>query len=112
MEPRRSTRSGKDLRTIDPKSHKRVETIKHMVNRVGHDEDHPTDQQARESLIAHEWAKARQAEREKLQKYGVYTVINYIPTNPVDTKWVYDVKRDLTGKVTRYRARKVVRGFT
>ena len=62
MKPRRSTRSGRDLRPFDPKTHKRVETIKHMVNRVRQDQDHPTDQQARESPIAHEWAKARQVE--------------------------------------------------
>ena len=111
-EPRRSTRSGRDLRPIDPHTHKRIDTIKHMVNQVGHDEDHPTDQQARESTIAHEWAKARQIEREKLQKYGVYTVINFKPNNPVDTKWVYDVKRDTAGNIIRYRARKVGRGFT
>ena len=112
QEPRWSTRSSRDLRPIDPQTHQRIETIKHMVKRVGHDQDHPTDQQARELPIAHEWAQARQTEREKLQKYGVYTIINFKPDNPVDTKWVYDVKRDTTGKITRYRARKVGTGFT
>ena len=31
---------------------------------------------------------------------------------PVDTKWVYDVKRDAQGTLLRRRARKVGRGFT
>ena len=37
-----------------------------------------------------------------------------IPQNVilVDTKWVYDVKKDASGTITRYRARKVGRGFT
>ena len=39
QEPRRSTRSGRDLRPIDPQTHQRIETIKHMVNRVGHDQE-------------------------------------------------------------------------
>ena len=87
------------------------------VNRVGHDDDHPTDEQARNHPTkSHEWAKARQIEREKLQKYGVYTIVKPqdIPEglHPVDTKWVYDVKKDSTGNITRYRARKVGRGFT
>ena len=84
------------------------------IHRVGHDDDHPTDEQARSGPIAHEWAKARQIEREKLQKYGVYSTVPKVPEgfHPVDTKWVYDVKKDSTGNITRYRARKVGRGFT
>ena len=86
------------------------------TNRVGHNDEHPTDEQARSCHKAHEWAKARQTEREKLQKYGVYSVIqkDLIPEGlrPVDTKWVYDVKKDSAGNITRYRARKVGRGFT
>ena len=30
----------------------------------------------------------------------------------VDTKWLYNVKKDSSGHITRYRARKVRRGFT
>ena len=86
------------------------------IHRVGHDDDHPTDEQARAGPKAHEWAKARQIEREKLQKYGVYTIVqkNNIPSDliPVDTKWVYDVKKGNAGNIIRYRARKVGRGFT
>ena len=86
------------------------------ISRVGHDNDHPTDEQARMCPKAREWAKARQIEREKLQKYGVYTIVQKqdIPEelHPVDTKWVYDVKKDSAGNITRYRARKVGRGFT
>ena len=86
------------------------------INRVGHDHEHPTDEQARTGPKAHEWAKARQVEREKLQKYGVYSIIqkNKIPEElqPVDTKWVYDVKKHALGNIIRYRARKVGRGFT
>ena len=84
------------------------------IHRVGHDDEHPIDEQARSCPKAHEWAKARQIEREKLQKYGVYTIVNQLPPGiqPVDTKWVYDVKKDSAGHITRYRARKVVRGFT
>ena len=64
--------------------------------------------------IGLEWAQARERERQKLQKYGVYTPVPTIPDSdkPVDTKWVYDVKRDKEGNLLRIRARKVGRGFT
>ena len=129
FEPRRSQRSGRVLRPINPQTHERVgeRTQPHKepsepwyshfiprVNRIGHDEDHPTEQQAAASLYAHEWAQAREVERAKVRQYGVYEIISQIPNGhrPVDTKWVYDVKRDQDGNLLRRRARKVGRGFT
>ena len=83
-------------------------------NRVGHDDDHPTEEQAQASPYAQEWAIARETERAKLRQYNVYTIVPQVPYGhrPVDTKWVYDVKRDQQGNLTRRRARKVGRGFT
>jgi hypothetical protein len=42
---------------------------------IGADEDHPTEQQARNGNNATEWATARQREQEQLQAYGVYSKI-------------------------------------
>ena len=84
-------------------------------NRVGHDDDHPTEEQVLISPYAHEWAKAREVERAKLRQYEVYTIVPQEQTEGhrvVDTKWVYDVKRDAQGNLLRRRARKVGRGFT
>ena len=111
---RRSERMGRDLTNWQDRIN---QGLAGEVNRVGHNDDHPTDEQARSHPTkAREWAKARQTEREKLQKYRVYTVVqkHMIPegVHPVDTKWVYDVKKDNKGNITRYRARKVGRGFT
>ena len=82
---------------------------------MGHDEDHPTDKQARTCPKNHKWTKAREVERQKLRQYGVYSIVQKyeIPEGltPIDTKWVYDVKKNSEGLITRYRARKVVRGF-
>ena len=41
--PRQSTRSGRDLKHIGLLTYQRIETIKYIVNRIGHYEDHPTD---------------------------------------------------------------------
>ena len=112
-EPRRSERMGRDTTNWQDRIAQEL-AVGPAIRRVGHDDDHPTDGQARTCPKAHEWAKAHQTEREKLQKYGVYTIVHQVPPGiqPVDTKWVYDVKKDSAGNITRYRARKVGRGFT
>lgn len=81
---------------------------------VGADPDHPTDEQARNSPQASEWAKAHARERAQLEKYGVFTKVNKLPegVKPVDTKWVYGIKRKPDGSIEKYKARKVGRGFT
>jgi len=91
-------------------------TAKAQIQAVGTDPDHPTEEQARNSPIAAEWAKARARERAQLEKYQVFTKVQKadIPegTKIVDTKWVYLVKRRADGSVEKYKARKVGRGFT
>ena len=119
-EPRRSECMGRDTTNWQDRIKQGLAGAPRIrdpsINQVGHDEDHPTDEQARACPKAFEWAKARQTEREKLQKYGLYTIVQKQDIleglHPVDTKWVYDVKKDSSGTITRYRARKVGRGFT
>lgn len=104
FEPRRSHGSAHDLSPIDPKTHERIgerqpyeetnETCySHFllrINRIGHDEYHPTEHQVAKALatLAEEWAQAREVERAKLRQYGVYEIITTIPDGhrPVDTK--------------------------
>ena len=65
---------------------------------------------------AKEWAVDRQKERAQLEKYRVFTRVKKedIPDriNPVDTNWVYDVKRKTDESIEKYKAHKVGRGFT
>jgi hypothetical protein len=49
------------------------------VQAVGRDLDHPTDEQARDGVYKNEWQKARQKEREQLQRYGVFSKTQGIP---------------------------------
>ena len=118
-EPRRSTRSGRDTRPFNQREKEglygpaQINKLRVIVNRVGHDDDHPTEEQTK---LSHqkEWEEARKKERQKLRKYGVYSIVPSIPSGhrAVDTKWVYDTKRDKNGNLLRRRARKVGRGFT
>ena len=118
-EPRRSTRSGRDNRPFNQREKEglygvsQVNKLRTIVNRVGHDDDHPTEEQANQLPKAKEWEQAREKERQKLRKYGVYSIVPKIPEGhrPVDTKWVHDVQRDTQGNLLRRRARKVGRGF-
>ena len=118
--PRRSIRSGRDTRPFNQREKEglygtpQISKLRLIVNRVGHDDDHPTEEQANLSPNVKEWEEAREKERQKLRKYGVYSLVPNIPKGhqPVDTKWVYDVKKDKDGNLLRRRARKVGRGFT
>ena len=119
-EPRRSTRSGRDNRPFNQREKEglygapQINKLRLIVSRIGHDSDHPTEEQVNQSPNAKEWEEAREKERQKLRKYGVYSIVPNIPNGhrAVDTKWVYDVKRDKEGNLLRRRARKVGRGFT
>jgi hypothetical protein len=83
------------------------------IRTVGINVDHLTDEQARAPYNSLEWAKARTKEREQLQQYGVYTIVDQLPkgVKPVDTKWVYIIKRKPDRSIEKYKARKVGRGF-
>jgi len=75
---------------------KSPQTPKPSVLAVGSDLDHPTNEQARASPEAAEWAKAQIKEHAQLEKYNVFTKVkkSEIPegTKIVDTKWVYVIK--------------------
>ena len=66
--PRRSTRSGRDTRPFNQREKEglyggpQFSKLRLIVNRVGHDDDHPTEEQTK---ISHqeEWEKAREKER-------------------------------------------------
>nr|KAJ0224458.1 hypothetical protein LSAT_V11C100013840 [Lactuca sativa] len=59
-----------------------------------------------------EWRLAMNEEFQALQNNGTWSLVPYVKnTNLVDCKWVYRVKTDPQGNVTRYKARLVAKGF-
>ena len=67
----------------------------------------------RPQLERHEWMKAELAELESLIRLNVLKESD-LPNGKrvIRTKWVYKKKRDKHGKVERYRARLVAKGFS
>lgn len=59
------------------------------------------------------WKKAMDEEMEQLKKLGTYTKVD-LPSDrvPIACKWVYRLKRDHAGKIVRYKARLVTKGFS
>lgn len=57
------------------------------------------------------WLEAMEEEQASLIKNETWTPVN-LPRDKkaLDTKWVFKIKRDATGKIRRYKARLVVRG--
>jgi hypothetical protein len=68
---------------------------------------------ARQSTEWPEWHKAILAEEKSLHDKGVFAVVDVLPKGfkPLDCKWVFAYKRDADGKIVRYKARLVARGF-
>lgn len=60
------------------------------------------------------WKEAIQSELNSLRRHGTWDVVQNLPSDrrPITNKWVFKVKRDEHGKVAKYKARLVVRGFS
>jgi len=58
------------------------------------------------------WRHAMSEEYSALLRNNTWTLVPRVPnSNVVDCKWVYKIKRDQTGAVSRYKARLVAKGF-
>lgn len=67
------------------------------------------------SVHAVEWKQAMEEEISSLSAHATWSdPIDVLPSDKkcVGTKWVFDVKRDSTGRVVRFKARLVAKGFT
>ena len=60
-----------------------------------------------------EWQEAMETEIKQLEDLGTY-VRERLPKDrtAIDCKWVYRIKRDDKGNITRYKARLVTKGFS
>lgn len=60
-----------------------------------------------------EWIKAMKSELSSLKSNDAWTLVDLLEgKKPVQSKWVFKVKRDADGKIDRYKARLVAKGFT
>jgi hypothetical protein len=59
-----------------------------------------------------QWKDAMQAELDSLIKHGTFTLVPRMEGMPlIPTKWVFKIKRDEKGRVDKYKARIVAKGF-
>ncbi|KAD7477841.1 hypothetical protein E3N88_00977 [Mikania micrantha] len=58
-----------------------------------------------------QWRQAMSEEFKALISNGTWTLVPPVPNANVDCKWVYKIKRDQNGHITRYKARLVAKGF-
>jgi hypothetical protein len=77
------------------------------------DEVEPSYEEARRRSDWPEWKKAIDVELENLKAAGTWEVVERPEnTNVVDSKWVFRLKKDAEGRVLKWKARLVARGFT
>ena len=68
---------------------------------------------AREALKSTEWQQAMEEEYRALEKNGTWELVQRPgQRSVVSGKWCFRAKTDAAGKITRYKARYVARGFT
>ena len=79
---------------------------------IANPEDSPSVQEALNGSEKEKWLKAMEEEIKQITKVETFTVVEAPSnTNIIDGKWVLLQKRDGEGKVIRWKARYVVRGF-
>ena len=77
------------------------------------DDDPKTYAQAMSSPLAKEWQKAMDKELENVQKAGTWVDATAPDGRTVvGSKWVYKTKRDQHGKIIKYKARIVAKGYS
>src|SRR5271168_196197 len=77
------------------------------------DELEPSYEQARMRTDWPQWKAAIDVELQNLRAAGTWEVVERPDdVNVVDSKWVFRLKKDAKGKVVKWKARLVARGFT
>jgi hypothetical protein len=63
---------------------------------------------------ATEWVEAIRREIDSLTHANTFAEVDQVPApfNPIGSKFVFSIKRDVNGKVLRYKARLVAQGFS
>jgi Reverse transcriptase (RNA-dependent DNA polymerase)/gag-polypeptide of LTR copia-type/GAG-pre-integrase domain/Integrase core domain len=87
----------------------------HMFNSAytAMDSEPKTYEEAISSADASKWKQAMEEELKALSDNKTWTEVE-LPAGrkPMDCKWIYKVKRNVTGEVDRYKARLVAKGYT
>jgi len=60
------------------------------------------------------WLEAVNYELNNMKEKNVYTFVKYLPKNKnkISVRWIFSYKRNSDGKIVKYKARLVARGFT
>lgn len=76
------------------------------------EEDPKTFEEAMKRINKEKWIAAMKEEIQSFKKNSVYELVERPNTNIVTNKWVFKIRRDPQGKIERYKARLVARGFS
>ncbi|TQD96115.1 hypothetical protein C1H46_018258 [Malus baccata] len=67
----------------------------------------------KQAVLSEDWRNAMKEEFVSLQKQGTWELVPPpVDRNVIGSKWVYKIKKDQDGKVSRYKARLVAHGYS
>ena len=98
--------------SIDPRNRHALMVLLIQCTEDADPEEPKTLQEALSSPNRTQWLSAIHAEVRSLRAKGVYRLIDRTPKMKVlGSKWVFKVKRDQDGNITKFKARYVVKGY-
>jgi hypothetical protein len=85
------------------------------ISNLPQDSNYPIPQSYKQAISHPDkklWEQAINSELDSLAEFNTFTSCPLpIGRKPIDTRWVFAVKRDSNGKIIRHKARLVVKGF-
>ena len=71
------------------------------------------DEVVNDAVFGHEWRKATEKELSQLASFKTWRLEDLLAgKNLVSSRWVFDLKKNQQGEVTKFKARLVARGFS
>jgi hypothetical protein len=90
----------------------RLRHAANMLTMKRPEEEPRTIEEALSGPDADHWRQAMDEEYRSLIENGTWEIVDSNPgIKPIPVKWVYKIKRDSSGRIERYKARLVVKGF-
>lgn len=99
---------------MEPRRSKRIKAQKEQNVATAANNIEPKNYgQAIKSIDCHKWISAMEEELQSIENNKTWSIVDLPPgRKPIGSKWLFKIKRDSDGSISRYKARLVAQGFS